>query len=209
MNLTGFYTELEGLQTGAVALTPNFGVNTNTYVNNFQLAEFKGFEIESILKVPGVDGLTLLANMGYLDASVEEAMVPATRLGVGPGGLPGSPAQGLIDLSDTPLPQAPEYTYALTANFERDLTADVAMNSTLQYSYVDDVVLRSLGTEPDIQEGYGLLDASIGFTWKQLSLQLIGKNLLDKEYRNNSLPNVLFQGWGNPRTVLAEVTAQF
>lgn len=209
LNLTAFTTELNGLQTGAVALTPNFGVNTNTYVNNFQLAEFKGFEIESILKIPGVDGLTLLANMGYLDASVEEAMVPATRLGVGPGGLPGSPAQGLIDLSDTPLPQAPEYTYALTANYERDVSADLRFNSTVVYSYVDDVVLRSQGTAPDIQEGYGLLDASVGLTWKQLSLQLIGKNLLDEEYRVNSLPNVLFQGWGNPRTVLVEATVQF
>jgi len=209
LNLTAFYTELKGLQNGAVTLTPNFGVNTNTYVNNFQLAEFKGFEVESILKIPGVEGLTLLANMGYLDASVEEALVPATRLGVGPGGLPGSSAQGLIDLSATPLPQAPEYTYALTANFERDLTADVRFNSTVQFSYVDDVVLSSLGPSPDIQEGYGLLDGSIGFSWQQFSLQLIGKNLLDEEYRVASLPNVLFQSWGNPRTVLVEVTAQF
>jgi len=209
LNLTAFRTELKGLQNGSVALTPNFGVNTNTYVNNFQLAEFKGFEIESILKIPGVKGLTLLANMGYLDASLEEALVLATRLGVGAGGLPGSPQQGLIDLSATPLPQAPEYTYALTANYEQDITDDLQINSTVQFSYVDDVVLRSLGTSPDVQKGYGLLDGSIGLSWQKFSLQLIGKNLLDKEYRVNSLPNVLFQGWGNPRTVLLELTAQF
>jgi len=209
LNLTAFYTELKGLQSGSVTLTPNAGVNTNTYVNNFQLAEFKGFEIETILKVPGVEGLTLLANMGYLDASLKEAMVPATRLGVGPGGVPGSPAQGLIDLSATPLPQAPEYTYALTANYEQDLTDDVRLNSTVVYSYVDDVVLSSLGTMPDIQKGYGLLDGSIGLTWDQVSLQLIGKNLLNKDYRTMSLPSVLFQAWGNPRTVLVEATLQF
>jgi outer membrane receptor for ferric coprogen and ferric-rhodotorulic acid len=135
--------------------------------------------------------------------------VPATRLGVGPGGVPGSPSQGLINLAATPLPQAPEYTYALTANFEQDLTADLRFNSTVQFSYVDDVVLRSQGIAPDIQKGYGLLDGSIGFGWRGISLQLIGKNLLDKEYRVTSLPNVLFQGWGNPRTVLMEVSAQF
>lgn len=207
LNLTAFRTELKGLQNGSVALTPNFGVNTNIYINNFQLAEFKGFEIESILKIPGLEGLTLLANMGHLDASVEEALVPATRLGVGPGGLPGSPQQGLIDLSAAPLPQAPEYTYALTANIEQDLTAGLRVNSTVQFSYVDDVVLRSLGTAPDVQKGYGLLEGSIGFSWKQFSLQLFGKNLLDEDYRVNSLPNVLFQGWGNLRTVLVELTA--
>lgn len=209
LNLTAFYTELKGLQNSAIALTPRFGVNTNTYVNNFQLAEFKGFEIESILRIPGLEGVTLLANMGYLDASVEEAMVPATRLGVGPGGVPGSPEQGLIDLSATPLPQAPDFTYALTANFEEDLTPDLRLNSTVQFSYVDDVVLRTQGIAPDIQKGYGLLDASIGFGWRQFSLQLIGKNLLDQDYRVASLPNVLFQSWGNPRTVLVEAMVQF
>lgn len=209
LNLTAFHTELKGAQNGAVALTPRFGVNTNTYVNNFQLAKFKGFEIESILRVPGLQGLTFVANMGYLDASIDEALVPATRLGVGPGGVPGSPSQGLINLAATPLPQAPEYTYALTANFEQDLTADLRFSSTVQFSYVDDVVLRSQGIAPDIQKGYGLLDGSIGFGWRQISLQLTGKNLLDKEYRVTSLPNVLFQGWGNPRTVLMEVSAQF
>jgi len=77
----------------------------------------------------------------------------------------------------------------------------------VQFSYVDDVVLRSLGTAPDVQKGYGLLEGTIGFSWKQFSLQLFGKNLLDEDYRVNSLPNVPFQGWGNLRTVLVELTA--
>ena len=100
-----------------------------------------------------------------------------------------------------------EFQYALTANIEQDLTADLRVNSTVQFSYVDDVVLRSLGTAPDVQKGYGLLEGSIGFSWKQFSLQLFGKNLLDEDYRVNSLPNVLFQGWGNLWTVLVELTA--
>lgn len=209
LNLTAFTTELKGLQVGAVALTPQSGVNTNTFVNNFQLSEYKGFEIEAVLRVPGIEGLTLLGNFGYLDAKVKEALVPAVRLGVGPGGLPGSPAQGLIDLSDTALTQAPEYTYALTGNYVREITPDVTFDSTIQFSYTDDIVLSSLGPIVDVQEGYGLLDASVGLKWRNLRFQLTGKNLTDKNYRQTSLINVLFQSFGNPRTFLFEVGANF
>ena len=209
LNLTAFRTELKGLQVGAVALTPNSGVNTNTYVNNFQLSEYKGFEIEAVLRVPGVEGLTLLGNFGYLDAQVKEAMIPAVRLGVGPGGLPGSPAQGLIDLSDTPLSQTPKYTYALTANFVREIASEVTLSSTVQYAYTDDVVLSTLGQFTDVQKGYGLLDASVGLNWRHLRFQLTGKNLTKQDYRETSLINVLFQSYGNPRTFLAELTAEF
>lgn len=209
LNLTAFKTELKGLQVGAVALTPRSGVNTNTYVNNFQLSEYKGFEIEAVLRMPGIEGLTLLGNFGYLDAKVKEALVPAVRLGVGPGGQPGSPAQGLIDLSSTPLSQAPEYTYALTGNFVREISPDVTFDSTVQFSYTDDVVLSTLGPIVDVQEGYGLLDASIGLKWRNLRFQLTGKNLTEKNYRQTSLINVLFQSFGNPRTFLFEVAANF
>lgn len=209
LNLTAFKTRLKGLQVGAVALTPRSGVNTNTYVNNFQLSEYKGFEIESVLRVPGVEGLTLLANFGYLDAKVKEAMVPAVRLGVGPGGQPGSPAQGLIDLSRTPLSQAPEYTYALTGNFVREIAPEITLDTTVQFSYTDDVVLSTLGPITDVQDGYGLLDASIGLRWRNLRFQLTGKNLTNKNYRQTSLINVLFQSFGNPRTFLFEVSADF
>lgn len=209
LNLTAFRTRLNGLQTGAVALTPTSGVNTNTYVNNFQLSEYTGFEIESVLRVPGIEGLTLLGNFGYLDAKVKEALVPAVRLGVGPGGLPGSPAQGLIDLSSTPLSQAPEYTYALTGNFVREIAPGVTFDTTVQYSYTDDIVLSTLGPITDVQEGYGLLDASVGLSWRNLRFQLTGKNLTNEDYRETSLMNVLFQSYGNPRTFLAELTAEF
>jgi len=209
LNLTAFRTELKGLQQGAVALTPNFGVNTNSYVNNFQLAEFKGFEIEASLKVPGVDGLTILGNFGYLDAQVKEAMIPAVRLGVGPGGLPGSPSQGLIDLSNTPLPQAPDYTYSFVANYVREISKDTTVDATVQYAYTDDVVLSSLGSLVDVQEGYGLLDASVGVNWRNMRFQITGKNLTKQIYRQASLINVVFQSFGNPRTFLFEATASF
>jgi len=209
LNLTAYRTRLKGLQQGAVTLTPFSGVNTNTYINNFQLAEYKGFEIESVLRVPGIEGLTLLANFGYLDAEVKEAVVPAVRLGVGPGGLPGSPAQGLIDLSTTPLVQAPEYTYALTSNYVREISQDVTLDATVQYAYTDDVVLTSLGPFVDTQKGYGLLDASIGLRWQNMRFQLTGKNLTNEVHRQTALINVLFQSFGNPRTFLGEFTVEF
>lgn len=209
LNLTAFRTRLKGLQQVAVALTPRSGVNTNTYVNNFQLAEYSGVEVEAVLRVPGIEGLTLLGNLGYLDAKIKEAMVPAVRLGVGPGGQPGSPEQGLVDLSNTPLIHTPDLTYALTANLVRDLSPDLTLDSTVQYSFTDDIALSTLGPLVDVQKGYGLLDASIGLKWKNYRFQLTGRNLTNEVYRQTSLINVLFQSFGNPRTFLFEASADF
>lgn len=210
LNLAAYWTELEGLQQGTVVLTPGFPINTNTITNNFQEVTYKGFEVESVLSVPGVEGLTLIGNAGYLDAEVEEAVVPAVRLGVGPGGVAGSPAQGLVDLAEgAVLGQAPEYTYALGAFYERSVGGRGAVEAALQWSYTDDVVLSSVGSAAHVQDGYGLLNGSIAYRWGDWKVQLIGNNLTDEEYFTTSLPNVLFVGFGNPRTYQVEVTYAF
>ena len=203
-NFTVFRTELEGLQRGAVMLTPGFPINTNTIISNLQESIYQGYELELIATVPGVEGLTVVANYGYLDAEVKKALIPATRLGVGPGGIAGSPAMGSIDLADTSvLTQSPDFTYALGLNYERKLGTGW-LRGALQWSYTDDIALASLGSLPDTQEGYGLLSASLSYGWKQFEFRLTGKNLTDEEYRGTSLANVMFIGFGDPATVLAE-----
>lgn len=207
-NLTLFHTTLKGQQVGEVLLTPRLPVNTNTVVNNLQETVFKGAEIEVTARVPAIEGLQVRLNYGYLKSKIEKAEVPATRLAVGPGGVAGTAAQGIIDLRGRPLLRAPEFTYSVALQYDRPI-ADGRLLTNVLYRYTDDFVLASIGNFPDTEKGYGVLDASVGYEWKNLLARVSVKNLLEEEYRYMSLPNVLFQGWGDPRTVTFELTMKF
>lgn len=147
-------------------------------------------------------------NYGYLKSKIEKAEVPATRLAVGPGGVAGTAAQGLIDLRGLPLLRAPEFTYSVALQYDRPI-GDGRLLTHVLYRYTDDFVLANIGNFPDTEEGYGVLDASVGYEWKNLLARVSVKNLLEDEHRYISLPNVLFQGWGDPRTVMFELTMKF
>ena len=64
-----------------------------------------------------------------------------------------------------------------------------------------------------IQNGYTLVDARIAYDWQlnngdSLMLSVIGKNLNDKEYKQQELPLGEFggfRGWGPPRQIAAEL----
>ena len=208
LNLTAFYTEMEDLQLGSVVLTPTFPVNTNSYINNYQESTYQGFEAELSANIPGIDGLSVTANFGLLDAEIDKAEVPAVRLPVGPGGVAGTPDQGSIDVSDTQLLHAADYTYALGFDYTTDIGPGTLGISGL-WSYTDDVALVNLANDTDVQEGFGLLNGSIRYYWGDLELALVGQNLLDEEYKVSSLGNVIFTQHGSPRSYLATVTYTF
>ncbi len=208
--LVGFWQKVEDYQVSAVTNTPGFARATSTYINNFQETGGWGIEGELIFDVPFIEGLVLTAVGGYQDIEIKEALIDARRLPVGPGGQPGSPAQGFIDLSDTALTRTPEFQYTLSGTYERHLFGDYSMNTSLTWRFQDDFVIGSLGTETDIQEGYGLLDARVSLlSEKGWQFSVIGKNLTNKDYRNNSLPSVNFQGWGNPTIITFELRGEF
>ncbi len=209
-NLLGFWQKVENYQVSAVTNTPGFARPTSTYVNNFQETGGWGIEAEFVWDVPMVEGLSLSVLGGYQDLEIKEALVDARRLPVGPGGQPGSPAQGLIDLSDTELARTPDFQYSLSGTYERPLFNDVTINTSATWRYQDDFVIGSLGSLTDVEDGYGLLDARVSLIFEDnLEFSVIGKNLTNEDYRNNSLPAVNFQGWGNPTIITFEIKGQF
>ncbi len=208
--LTGFWQKVEDYQVSTVTNTPGFPRATSTYINNFQETGGWGVEGELIWDVSFIEGFVLTLVGGYQDLEIKEALIDARRLPVGPGGQPGSLAQGFIDLSDTELSRTPEFQYSISGTYERHLFGDYSVNTSLTWRYQDEFVIGTLGTETDIQDGYGLLDARVSLlSEKGFQFSVIGKNLTNKDYRNNSLPSVNFQGWGNPTIITFEIRGEF
>ena len=77
------------------------------------------------------------------------------------------------------------------------------------YNYIDDHGLANGFGVIDVEDGYGLVDASIAYEWGNYTLRLTGRNLTDEDYRINSLPTVYFQGWANRTNWLLELEATF
>ena len=83
----------------------------------------------------------------------------------------------------------------------------------ISYSYTDDFTNNATMTKSIITDSYGLLDASISYTFSQsnLKLTLFGKNLTDEEYHDFALDNVLTSvKWGGvPDTYGLRLTYSF
>jgi iron complex outermembrane receptor protein len=177
MNLTAFSTDYLDKQEDVVFPDPALG--TVTLVQNAASASIKGAEIE-LLAIP-TDGLTLGLNIGLLDASYDEWLVPGIPL------TPMGPA-GIVDKSDFKLRRAPEYTAAFNVQYEQALGNGSFLVYGLNYSYKDDyyvianTVQRPAALDSGLVDAFGLLDASISYETESWSVSLWGKNLTDEDY---------------------------
>ena len=68
-------------------------------------------------------------------------------------------------------------------------------------------IARDQNQDLFFEPGYNLWDARLAYEWSLpnedvLTIEVIGKNITDEEYRQHRLflGNGLFQGWGPPQT---------
>lgn len=207
LNAAYFFTKVDDFQIDDVVVTPNFGPGTTTYVNNLPEVQISGFEAEAVLALDALEGLTLTALLGIQDGEVEDGRVDGRRVGIGPGATAGAPGS-VSDRTGISLVRVPDYNYSLRAAYETaagpgDLFLSVGFN------YIDDHGLANGFGSIDVEPGYGLLDASIAYTWENYTLRLTGRNLTDKDYRAASLATVYFQTWANDINWLLELEAEF
>lgn len=170
LNVAAFSTDYTDKQEDVVF--PDPVAVTVTVVQNASAATLRGAEVE-LVAVPA-EGLTLGLNLGFLDASFDSWRVP---------GLAG----GIVDKSDFELRRAPEFTAGLNLQYEQRLQNSSFLVYSLNYAYKDDyyIVANSLSPNPDqpgLVQGYGLLDASIGYETERWRVSLWGKNLTDEDY---------------------------
>ncbi len=173
-NATVFFTDYENKQEDVVF--PATGGTTVTLVQNAATATINGVEFE-LTAIP-TDGLTLGANVGFLDAGFDEWTVP------GLNGLP-------VDKSDFELRRAPDLTIGLNGLYERELANGDFLVFTANYNWRDDYYVNAntitthntvINRPVGLNEAYGLLDASINYETDWIRVSLYGKNLTDEDF---------------------------
>ena len=164
LNLAAFQTTFDDFQVQQFQqISPTV---SRIAISNAAEAESKGLEME--LTVVPVDGLTLIANLAYIDAEFEEF----EECGSG------------VDCTGNDLPYAPELKYYLSAQYEWSVQQAGSMYVRWDYSNTDDYFTHPENT-PVLREvdGYDIHNARIGFTSAddRWDVAIWGKNLSDSD----------------------------
>jgi iron complex outermembrane receptor protein len=208
LNLTAFYTPYKDVQITTQQFQIVGGNPTNvTAVLNAGKQLNKGVELESIWRP--IEPLTLVLNVGWLDAEFEEFLVGCTP-----------PSAGCTtDVSSLNEPiNSPDWTTFLGATYRWELgVGDLAAHAGYQYRAKTKVAntVRSITD----QDAYDVLDLGVSYTTSSQAWRfaLEGKNILDEEYRvagydfgNATTPHISQIGfYGPPRTVSLSATYRY
>jgi iron complex outermembrane receptor protein len=211
VNLTAFYTPYEDVQITTQQFQIVNGNPTNvTAVLNAGKQLNQGLELETVWRP--VPALTMVLNVGYLDAEFKDFFVGCTP-----------PSAGCrVDASRVNEPiNSPDWTTFLGATYEWALGAgDVDLHAGYQYRSATKVANTTRSVTD--QDAYDVLDLGVSYTTaaKSWRFALDGKNILDEEYRvagyDFGNPGVGATGglsqigfYGPPRTVAVTATYRY
>ncbi len=144
LNLAAFYSDyrdLQVLQIGAIS----------QILSNAAKAKIGGFEIEGIIKP--ASGLTLNANLSYLDASYTDFVTPDARRGL-----------AAVDVSGNRLPLTSKFQAALGAEYALRTSGGSELSARVDFAYRSKYHFTEFNTDDAKQKGYGKLDLSASFT---------------------------------------------
>ncbi|RYD90196.1 MAG: TonB-dependent receptor, partial [Sphingomonadales bacterium] len=165
VNAALFWMEVNDLQREVNVPSSTSGLAQSVF--NTANARIRGAEVEA--EVALAEGLTLSANVGYIDARYTRALFDINSSGAIDGG----------DL-DLDLPRAPEWTWGGAVNWTAPLSGSASLFANLFFQH------RSRYAYTDNNWGYNepseRLDASLGVNLgaPNISLTLFGRNLLDQ-----------------------------
>ncbi len=203
LNLTLFLVDYEDFQRSTVVSLAGTAFQETITFNAAEVTA-KGIEVELSYLVS--DGLTLSANLGWLDAEYDKFLLDRDFDGVEE-----------LDLSGRDVTRAPEYTAGVDVTYVQDFAAGSSLRYNLSFMYEEENTYYyndDLGEQFDtILDQRNILNASI--TWKSsddnYTVSLFGKNLTDDRYRTASQAvGVLwtFSNYGPPRFYGIDVTAR-
>lgn len=161
-------------------------------------ARVNGAELEA--QVRPASWLRLGGNLAYLDARYR-TFANAIR----PGNI-------AFDASGNRLNLSPEFSYALVSHAEAPLGGG-AVFARGEYSYRSKQFFTPSNSSLDVQAGYGLINASIGYTAPggRVQLILLTRNLADAEYVTSTagFPPGTVGRVGEPRTYALRAVARY
>ncbi len=193
LNLAAFSNYYSQLQVGA--FLPGGSLQQAIVNNAYERAN--GVEFEGTV-IP-VDGLTMSASVGYLDAHYTSFM--ANVLGT-----------GVHDFSSLAVARAPKWTSRVDVSYMFDLGADIGtLTPDTSYAY-ETAHFTDLTNNPvGFQKAYGLWNASLTYDSpdNKWSVSLWGKNLGDVAHRMSAVPSSGFFTqlyFDQPRTYGVDLT---
>ena len=183
LNLTAYLNEIEDYQFEL----PDTIDPTNYYVDNADAVTIHGIEIEGYIKPS--DNITFSLAYGLCNSEYDK--------------FDGS---GLVGKTVSFIP---EHTLALSLNYEFDngLHGQIGtktIGDTHYWNYT--------GNNPtDTIDSYTLLDANIGYDWKDWEFNVFGLNLTDKEYYTSLINNIPGSPGvaGSPRVIGLSISKEF
>lgn len=203
LNAAAFYNDETDIQLSV--FVPSESGAAASVIENAGESVKKGFELEAMY-MPGAD-LLVSFNYGYLDSGFEEFLEFDPALGA------------VVDVADERFTQySPQHTVNLGLEYTVFRAHFGELTARLDYSYNDDYTPYVTPAQKAVSDikGYGLVNgrltlAKIPAAGNELEVALWGKNLLDKDYRLNTVPFGPFTAsfFGPPRTYGLEATYNF
>ena len=178
-------------------LPDNNDTGQKTVVTNASTAEIKGLEID--IQAYLYEGLTLRANLGYLDTSYDEFGYTA---------LDGS----LVDLSNLEFRRAPEWTGTIDATYEKDIPLGTAW-ARLAYHHIGSNYVNVTNAPELENEDQNLVDFSLNVALDNgITNSLFGRNLTDEDGYTHGYDVAGLWSYASvrpPRTYGAEIAYTF
>jgi iron complex outermembrane receptor protein len=204
LNATVFRMEYDDMQIELQVPRPGPGSGTQDSVVNAGSATIDGVELEVTALLN--DYFTLDFNAGWLDAGYDTFR----------GQIFADGTQN-DDNSNLPLRRAPEWNYTAALNYSQAVGGG-DLRGRLSYSWTDDyagTVTDFPGTHVD---DFGLLDASLNYTYGQWQVGVFGRNLTDEDEYSHTFAVVPYRSGRSlftfatpraPRTYGLELTYTF
>jgi iron complex outermembrane receptor protein len=165
LNATIFTMEYNDKQEELQLPSNETDTGQKTVVINPSSATISGFEVDMQAYV--TEGLSLRANVGYLDSEYDDFVYTDVEGAV-------------VDLSNLEFRRAPEWTGTIDATYEWEVGGGNAWVRG-SYRYIDDHYTSITNNIESENGSQGLVDASVNYAIGDLQFSLFGRNLTDED----------------------------
>lgn len=202
LNLAAFTTRYRDVQL-------NQQVGTSPTIDNAGNARIKGFELEMV--AAPINGLTLNASLGYLDATFTELSASVSRPDVA-GPIPGLRLGAVVGGQ---LPKTAKWSFNFSPRYEVDLANGASIVLLADYSHRSAVWNEVARYLPLRRPAIDIFNANITYREpdRRWELTVGGTNLTDKRYLvsagANDAAGVYFGSFNRPREWYARIGFKF
>ncbi|WP_034917715.1 TonB-dependent receptor [Gillisia sp. CAL575] len=165
-NLATYYIDFENQQQYALLIDGGQG---NILIGNFNFPKSKSYGLELDLKLRTSNYLDILASYGLSKSIIVEGTSTYSV---------GTNETFSVDDKNTPLIPQNSFNVALESNF--DLTEKVVFNGNVSLKGTGKIYWHE--DNEAVSSSYNLLNARLGLTFSDLSINVFGNNILDQEY---------------------------